>query len=414
MTPPDAEAVLSRLSLVSPIDVETVETVEWQNKAALVSRSTDFWLLGGASIAVWALMGVAGFFRNSSEAVENHFLQLGAVFSVLSLVCNHPHFMISYRFAYGQGSKFIVKHWFSMIGLPLGLIAIYALAYFNFEADMSSWNSVVTVNGIFKTLGLGFRLGTLANFGTEVLSLSVLLMNLTVGWHYSKQVFGCTMVYARYDEYPFSNLQRTILKSSLFSIAFFNFFYMAIYAPEYNSNAIAKSYFFNIPLIPLGLPSFLIPLSAAAVLISGLATIYFVFFRNYRMTGLKPSLGLLVPWVAFHVWWIPLLSQSEYYLLAIPFFHSLQYLPFAYRRATAGAKATNYRPIKLALLLLIGFSAFELIPSLLDKGLETSWYLKTWFFMIAFAVFINVHHFFIDSVVWKISDPKVGGTLIRD
>ena len=68
--------------------------------------------------------------------------------------------------------------------------------------------------------------------------------------------------------------------------------------------------------------------------------------------------------------------------------------------------------MRLALLLLIGFCAFELVPNLLDNAFQTEWYLKTWFFMIAFAVFINVHHFFIDSVVWKFNQAEIRKSLL--
>ena len=70
------------------------------------------------------------------------------------------------------------------------------------------------------------------------------------------------------------------------------------------------------------------------------------------------------------------------------------------------------RSLRLGLLLFVGFCAFELIPSSLDRALETTWYLKTWFFMIAFAVFINVHHFFIDSVVWKFNQTEIRDSLL--
>src|SRR4051812_507115 len=92
---------------------------------ALLSRVSDFWLLGGASIGLWIVMSLAQFGRERSEAVESHFLQLGALFSLLSIVCNHPHFMISYRFAYGRGAKFVLKHWFSLLLVPAALISIY-------------------------------------------------------------------------------------------------------------------------------------------------------------------------------------------------------------------------------------------------------------------------------------------------
>jgi hypothetical protein len=386
-------------------------------RQAVSTRFVDFWLLGGASIVLWGVMLIGQYFRESSEAIESHFVQVGAFFSMMSIFCNHPHFMISYRFGYGRGWKFIRQHWFKLILVPLGLIAMYAIAYINYNAQISETPLVIAANHLFEKMGWAFRLGTLNNLGTEILSLSVLLMYMTVGWHYSKQVFGCIMVYARYDQYPISRFQRALLKLNLFGIAFLNFFYISIYAPEYHSASLAQNFFFNIPLISLGLPKFLIPLSAVWVGVSAVATIALIFYSNFKLHKRRPSLNLIVPWIAFHIWWIPLLRLPEYYFLAVPFFHSLQYLPFAYRLESPKIKNGKFRELNLSLrlaaLLFIGFCAFELVPSLLDKGLETTWFLKTWFFMIAFAVFINVHHFFIDSVVWKFDQSDIKGNLLR-
>jgi hypothetical protein len=296
------------------------------------------------------------------------------------------------------------------------MIAFYVVAYVKFDAQISELPWIVFANHLFERMHLEFRLGTLENMGTEILSLSVFLMYITVGWHYSKQVFGCIMVYGHYDKYPMSRVQRAWIKASLFSVAFFNFFYLSIYAPEYNNNPLGKSYFFNIPLVPLGLPKILIPLSAAAMVITAVGVIYGVFYLNHKRAGKKPSWNLVIPWIAFFVWWAPFFRQTEYYLSAIPFFHSLQYLPFAYRLEAPKIKIGKWfnlnRSLRLGLLLLVGFSAFELVPSMLDHTFQTEWYLKTWFFMIAFAVFINVHHFFIDSVVWKFNQVEIRNSLL--
>lgn len=384
---------------------------EVAKRNAVSTRFVDFWLLGGASILLWAILCIAQRFRNGSEIVESRFLQMGAVFSIMTLFCNHPHFIISYRFGYGRGVGFILKNWISLILVPFALLLLYAVAYFKFNTQVGEWSSVKAVNSVIGKTGLSFRFGTLSNFGTEVLSLSVLLMNLTVGWHYSKQVFGCVMTYARFDSYPIGRVQRILIKASLFSVAFFNFFYLSIYAPEYNTGAVKEAYFFNIPLVPLGIPAFVIPLSAVLCAVLAVATLIAVFYVNFRKHGKWPSPNLVVAWVAFYVWWIPVIRQTEFYILAIPFFHSLQYLPFAFRIEESGITAGRGRDlsvsIRLAVLLLIGFAAFELVPNLLDQWLGTHWFFDTWFFMIAIAVFINIHHFFIDSVVWRFDQGEV-------
>lgn len=395
--------------------------VVWKEKAprrAVSTRFADFWLMGGASILLWLILCIAQPFRYESEIIQGRFLQMGAVFSVMTIFCNHPHFMITYKIGYGRGVRFVFKHWFTLLVVPLALALLYGVAYVKFNSQISDRHSVAVFNSIMAKVGLGFRFGTLANLGTELLSFSILIMNLTVGWHYSKQVFGCTMVYARYDSYPIDAIQRALIKASLFSVAFFNFFYLAIYAPEYNSNAIKEAYFFNIPLVPLGLPTALIPISGVICAILALAVLVGVFYANYRRTKRWPSPNLLVAWIAFYVWWIPFVRQTEFYFLAIPFFHSLQYLPFAYRLEThkdTGGKWESVRTsIRLAILLLIGWSAFEMVPSLLDEWLGTKWFVDCQFFMIAFAIFINVHHFFIDSVVWKFSQKEIRSGLFGE
>jgi hypothetical protein len=58
-------------------------------------------------------------------------------------------------------------------------------------------------------------------------------------------------------------------------------------------------------------------------------------------------------------------------------------------------------------LVLVGFLAFDLLPGALDANLHTSINFNCLFFTIAAVVFINVHHFFIDSTIWKMDQKQV-------
>jgi hypothetical protein len=51
--------------------------------------------------------------------------------------------------------------------------------------------------------------------GDVLLTAGFNLMVLTIGWHYTKQVFGCMMVYARYDGYLLTPFQRAITRYAL-------------------------------------------------------------------------------------------------------------------------------------------------------------------------------------------------------
>jgi hypothetical protein len=380
---------------------------------SLTTRFYDFWFLGGASLAFGAAMLAASFLKGRSSAIDESFGQVLACFTLLSIICNHPHFMISYRFAYGRGWKFVRGHAFSLIIVPVALIGLFATSYFNFNRDVSSSATVALLNRFYESTGWGFQFGTLSTLGSELLGFAVWLMFLTVGWHYSKQAFGCVLVYSKYDEYPISKSQRQLLKWSVFSVAFFNFIYFAVIG--WNEGTPGHLYYFNMPITPLFVPSAVLWVAGASVIASGLAVLYFIGVVNYRKTKKLPSINTVIPWVAFHCWWIPVIRVPEFYLISVPFFHSLQYLPFAYRmekpKIPKGRLGDFKLSVRIAALLLVGYLAFSLVPVTLDSIFKTEWTQTQLFFVIAFVVFINVHHFFIDSVVWRFEHAEVRASL---
>lgn len=367
----------------------------------------DFWLLGGLSILVWALFIIFDPMRANSEIISNRFLQVSVLFSWLSFICNYPHFLVSYKFAYSRGPKFIFKHWPSLIAVPTILILFYLISYFYFNEEISAHPIVLFLNSLLLKTGLTYQIGNHINLGTEVLAFTVRIMYVTVGWHYSKQIFGCMMVYGKYCTYEFSNKQRSLIKLSLFSIAFYNFFYMS--TPL--SSEPFTSYFFNIPIASLGFSNIFINIFQYSVITLSLLVVYFVFYKNYQATKKLPPLNVLIPYIAFHIWWFPIIRQNEFYFLTIPFFHSLQYLPFAYRLEVKRGLKTNKDNVvisfKIIMLIVVGILAFETVPHFLDMELNSYGSFSSWFFMISFAVFLNVHHFFIDSVIWKFNHQDV-------
>ena len=79
--------------------------LEAERPRALTTRFADFWMLGGASLLVWFVMfGVQGF--RSAWAIDQHFKNLTVTTASLSLIVNYPHFLVSYKLAYGRGRTF--------------------------------------------------------------------------------------------------------------------------------------------------------------------------------------------------------------------------------------------------------------------------------------------------------------------
>ena len=382
---------------------------------ALINSTTDFWLLGGASLLVWFVLVISDVFRDT-QSVGQRMMQVGIVFSFLALLCNHPHFMVSYRIAYSRGMKFIFEKWFPLLFIPGFMIAAYAAAYLFYDTDITENPIVKHLNSGFEWTGIGFRLGLQANLGTEILGLGAWFMYLTVGWHYAKQVFGCLMVYGYYDLYPLTQLQRRILKSSVFSIAFLQFTSVTVMMDK--SMATGDASHAQAVITPIGLPVWLYHFSYVLMGLTLVATLLFVFGSNYVKHRKLPSATFLIPWIALHVWWVPVFRQMEFTFMIIPFFHSLQYLPFAFKVEVSKIKKNHYFGISLStriiLLLLAGFAAFEAVPSLLDSLTNSDSSRVPWFFLSAFVVFINVHHFFIDSAIWKFSQRDVMDNVLHE
>lgn len=380
---------------------------------SLSSPSIDFLLLGGLSLWVWAMMLAARLFFNQEEA-NTHFFRFAILFSWLSILCNHPHFLVSYRFGYGRGKGFILKHWPSLIGIPAFFFILYVLAYFFFNEKIPDLKIIHWFNEAVSFLGINYKLGIVPNLGIEFLGLAVRIMYLTTGWHYAKQAFGCIMVFSHLHDYPFSKKQRAVWKMSLFSVAFYNFFFVTNLS---SGNGGDFMMFLNVPMSVMTFPDIYTQLSLLAVVMSSLLVVYFIFYKNYKAFKKLPTSAIVVPWLALHFWWIPLFGHLDFFFLAVPFFHGLQYLLFAYKiespdKEWVSSKKLIVMSVKIFLLLLVGYMAFETVPRFLDDVLSTNARFNVVFFFVAIPVFINVHHFFIDSVVWRMSDETIKKKLL--
>ncbi len=365
------------------------------------SRGLDFLLLGGLAILVWLPLY---FFQDSFGWVGSFGLWITTAVYTLGYFVNYPHFMASYALAYRQEKGFILQNWFQLIAVPLLLIALIMSALLFWSVDIRSSSSVLAVNGFFESLGWQTRFGQYENLGSELTGILVLLMYFTVGWHYAKQAFGCMMVYAKLDNYAFTNNQRLLLRYTLLSTWWLSFFYSNCSVGEYN--------FYELKIFRLGLPYAYYQLAYAAVALLYLATFVTVFGKNYLDTGRLPSLNMLIPMLALALWHVPLLGQEQYFY-AMAFFHSLQYFPFVAKveQSRNQIKQKSHPSLRLLpfyiVLIIVGYLAFTGVPEYLDKGLANQTTLGVSFFLICFISFINVHHYFIDNVIWRFKSKQV-------
>jgi hypothetical protein len=338
------------------------KAVSGATSRALTTRAADFWLLGGLSILVWLAMSLSAGHRGD-YGVQHHFTNLAATSASLALLVNYPHFLASYKLAYGRGWTFIRRHSMQTIVVPALLLCVLAYAY-------------------MAAAEAPLLLGSLVN-----------LMFFTVGWHYTKQTFGVMMVYANYDGYPLLRWQREAVRYSLLALWWYS------YAYSFQRPSTQK--FWELEYAAWTLPAGSLYL-LGLVLLALVATVLFGVFARRR-----PGLNLLVPYVAMFVWWAPGLRQPEFYAYVVPFFHSLQYLVFVYRMEQYGLsdEPSQWRLSAVVLgLVAAGWMAFEYLPGNLDKTFASREAMGLSFFLIASHIFLNIHHYFLDNVLWRVRD----------
>ena len=371
-------------------------------RKALTTRFADFWLLGGASLLAWLVMfGTQGF--RTAWAIDQHFKNLTVTTASLSLLVNYPHFLISYKLAYSRGRAFVISHWWQLVVVPALMIGTFAFAYAYYAVPVQQLPVVSLLSRDLSGLGKNAMVVSGPRLGDLLFGLTFNVMIFTVGWHYTKQVFGCMMVYAYFDKYKFTPHQRTLTKYALLSIWWLNFV-SANAAGAQNNFSQFKYYAFD-------LPDILVPMTTFLVYGGFVLVVYEVFWKNYREHGQAPGVNMVVPFLALYVWWLPVTRQYEFYFLLTPFFHSLQYLAFVYKMEDTrlrGLKHPEVRGTILAFSIVVaGWLAFEFVPNEVDTALGTfnSW--QMFFFFTAAMLFINIHHYFIDNVLWRFKDPEI-------
>jgi hypothetical protein len=377
-------------------------TAEPGHRRALTTRYGDFWLLGGASLLVWLVMASLQGFR-AAWAVDQHFKNLTITTASLSLLVNYPHFLISYKLAYTRGPSFITKYWYQLLVVPIVLMVTFAWAFARYDLPVTSIPGASLLQGVLSGWGNNGKVLAGPRLGDVLFGLTFNVMLFTVGWHYTKQVFGCMMVYAAFDAYPFTRTQRQIVKWALLSIWWLNFVHG-------NATGTPQS-FSQFTYYSFDLPRLLVPIAAAIVALGVASVAVGVFWKNYKSTGRLPGVNMVVPFVALYVWWLPITRQFEFYFLLTPLFHSLQYLAFVYKLEDRRLRTVSHSEIRATLLItgivVAGWMVFELVPNQIDNALGTfrSWHM--FFFFTAAMLFINIHHYFIDNVLWRFRDPQV-------
>jgi hypothetical protein len=336
---------------------------------AVLTPTLDLWMNGGASLLYLACV----FLLVPNNA--NTYSVSVAAFHMATLV-NHPHFMAS-----------------------------YSLLYADERAHLFTRARHIWAAWVVPVLLLGYMGWALQQNHNRFLGYAANAMYFFVGWHYVKQFFGTSIVLGVKNTYYFSAQGRFFLRAHTFPLWFVSFLSAHVVA--------GSSSMHGIPLVNFQLPPWTSTVAHVCLCLTS-TLVAFSVVRTWVETSRLPPWPVWAGLAAIVMWQLPAL-RHPYLVYLIPFFHSLQYLLFV-----AGVKKRQYstiaeatpiqtralvvrKTLTVALLWVVtGWLFFRGIPQFLDTHVT---YNKTLFgnevFTYCAAVFINVHHYFIDNVIWR-------------
>jgi hypothetical protein len=319
----------------------------------------DFLLVGGLSLMLLVPLLLSG----RSELL---FLSAGAQ-AFIATAINMPHFMASYRLVYGS-REMILKHKWASIYVPAILVAYIALALF-VSADSPA--------------------------------LVVVLVAVSSGylaWHYTGQVWGMMASYAYLAGTKFERSERLLIRTGLRILLAWHVTWF-LYTQLRNGAAVRPLYV----LISAG--------TIVAFLLGAIG-----LFRVRRRIGRFPPTRAIVAWVSIFVWYAAM-ARDPAALFWVQIAHALQYLAFPVRvelNRSAGRSDASPRRIAFhmaaygGVLLIVSIAIAQVVPlSIMGAVGNVFGEQPARAAPILLLMFINIHHYFTDGVIWKISNPEV-------
>jgi len=363
----------------------------WQAKPGYLFHPIfDFLLVGGGSIICLVLFQL---FIDNRQIVGPKVLAFGLT---LSIFVNYPHFAHSYQILYagfarrilGPATDRLTRLRYIWAGLVVPVLLAAFFVYAGQQAD------------------------------SRIQSYAVNGMLFFVGWHYVKQGYGMLIVLSVLRKIYFSAIEKRLLLANSYVIwlcAWLNF--NAAYAEDRRWGVLATTFDMPEGLVMLG------RLAATATT----AVFIFVMVRRAVVLRKPTSFNGLVGYCCAVYLWLLAAASDPIFLYAIPAFHSLQHLLFVWRfqinkaqAAAAGRPRLRRLGLSTQLQGLAAFAAFILLGEALGwfgflglpHGLDLTiaydrsvWGAGLYTFM--FAMFINVHHYFIDNVIWRKENDEV-------
>ena len=329
-----------------------------------VNAPVDSLLIGGASLLLYAL------FRLRPEMASSP--AVASLAATLVWVCNYPHFAsTNYRLYHSRAS--IAQYPLTSYVTPIVVAAAVIGCYVSPE---------------------------------NIAPMFIKLYLLWSPYHFSGQTLGITMVYARRSGFIIDGW----LRRSLTAFIFLTFLVQNAWA-EVGRHV---NPFYGVQYPTLGVPAWLPQTLTKLMWIALAATIALLIWKVVN-GGQRVPLIVLLPAFTQYVWFVA--TPAGQFAYMVPFFHSLQYLLIAWNvQLKEGLGERKREPSVrfvwtessrwMAINIAGGYVLFWALPHL------GSHFGQPLVFSTAVMLAgIQIHHFFVDGVIWRLHNPAARSPL---
>jgi hypothetical protein len=331
-----------------------------------VNGFIDYTLIGAASIVTFFLLRSFYTREQTPEVVS--------IAYVLTWICNWPHFAAtSYRLYHCRRN--IMQYPVTALGIP--------------------WLILAGMIGAILSPEL-------------VAPYFVKLYLIWSPYHFSGQSLGISLIYARRAGFKVGRWERFTLSA---------FIYGTFIAQTVRSEVgTTETEFYGVRCPALGLPEWTIAASNVWMWLGGIAFLLLVVRWCLISKRLLPPI-ILLPAITQYVWFVHSADQLSF-VEFVPFFHSAQYLFIAWsvqlkekmdlQKIEPGvgyvlAESSRW----FALNVLFGAGLFFALPWIVGRfgvpvGVASAAVLSA----------VQIHHFFVDGVIWKLKNRTVSSPLM--
>lgn len=343
-----------------------------------VNAPVDFLIIGLASIIMYVVM----FLLYQGQSV----VWAGQLAFAMQIVINHPHFAATnYRLYHNRDN--IMQYPITALVIPWLVLA----------AMIGSFLSPTFIAVIFFKVFLYWS-----------------------PYHFSGQTLGITLIYARRAGFFVGKWERFTLSNLIYS----SFLYMTARGDMITAASdLVLPVQYDVEQYRLGLPDWVPQVILVWMILNGLGFIALVAKWCRQQKRMIPAIVLL-PVVTQLVWFIPGAFCTSFYLF-VPMWHSLQYLLIAWslqlkekmdvEKITPSVSYVVKETLRWGgINLVLGSILFWGIPQAMYFIFKNEFELNySYLFVLGIIVAgVQVHHFFVDGVIWKLKKKTVASPLM--